>query len=137
MTSGAYDELRSRGQTEPALPEPPAGRPRRRARRADRGRRARRTRSARRRAGEAAANRELIAAATELDPAAPADAELLDRLAGLKLETKAKAFAGPECERYREALQRGPGGGRGDRAGAGLRAAAGAGQRLRPGATRG
>ena len=37
MTSGAYDELRSRGQTEPALPEPPPHGPSRRARRAGRG----------------------------------------------------------------------------------------------------
>jgi ATP-dependent exoDNAse (exonuclease V) beta subunit len=105
MTSGAYDELRSRGQTEPALPEPPeVDHPTALAELIAAARAAHD--ECAEASGRTAAHRELIAAATELDPAAPADGELLDRLAGMKLNTSAKAFAGPECEAYREALQR-------------------------------
>ena len=105
MTSGAYDELRSRGQTEPALPEPPeVDHPTALAELIAAARAA--DDECAEASGRAAAHRELIAAATELDPAAPADGELLDRLAGMKLNTSAKAFSGPGCEAYREALQR-------------------------------
>ena len=103
MTRGAYDELRSQGHPAPELPEPPpvdhaaslsalietAG-------------------LAHEECAEAGpqqvSQRELIAAASALDPEAPADAELLDRLASLKITTTAKEFKGEACERYREAL---------------------------------
>ncbi len=105
MTSGAYDELRSRGQTEPALPEPPqVDYPAALAELIETARAAHEECSEA--SGKSAAHRDLIAAATELDPSAPADEQLLDRLAALKLNTTSKSFAGPECEAYREALQR-------------------------------
>ena len=103
MTRGAYDELRSQGHPAPELPEPPpvdhaaslsalietAG-------------------LAHEECAEArpqqVSQRELIAAASALDREAPADAELLDRLASLKITTTAKEFKGEACERYREAL---------------------------------
>ena len=135
MTSGAYDELRSRGQTEPALPEPPDGRPSRRARRADRGgaSRARGVRGGERQGGgQPRADR----GGDGAGPRRPADAELLDRLAGLKLDDDGQGVRGPRVRGLPRGAAARPGGRRRHGAGAGLRAAARAGQRLRPAPTR-
>jgi ATP-dependent helicase/nuclease subunit A len=103
MTRGAYDELRSQGSPSPELPEAPA---------ADHAAALAELIEAARAAHEACAEakpqqipqRERIAAAAALDPRAPADAELLDALGSLKLESSAQVFDNDPCDRYREAL---------------------------------
>jgi ATP-dependent helicase/nuclease subunit A len=105
MTRGAYDELRSHGDSNPTLPElaPPdtaaaittlieAAR----AAHAE----------CEEASGNSLASRERIARATELDPALPPDDYLLESLRDLEIKSKAKAFAGDACERYTQALKR-------------------------------
>jgi ATP-dependent exoDNAse (exonuclease V) beta subunit len=104
MTRGAYDELRSHGHPEPTLPEPP---------RVDHTAAISELVEVAREAfeecaeasGQALPSRERIGIAAELDPAAAADGDLLDRLGGLKVTSKAKEFRGDACERYAEALK--------------------------------
>ncbi len=106
MTRGAYDELRSHGYPEPALP-PRRPSIRRRAERADRGRDGGARPSARRpRRSKGLISRERIAAATELDPAAEPGEELLERLGSLVIVSPGKHFKGEACERYTRALKR-------------------------------
>jgi ATP-dependent helicase/nuclease subunit A len=105
MTRGAYDELRSHGDPNPALPElaPP-----------DTAAALARLIEAAREAhaecqeanGKGASSRERIASATELDPALPPDDELLETLRGLEITSKAKPFKGEACERYTKFLKR-------------------------------
>ncbi len=106
MTRGAYDELRSHGEAEPALPQRPQ---------VD-------TRAAIAEliaaAGEAHVecadaqgvkgqlSRERIEAATRLDPAAEPGEELLETLGGLAIVSDGAAFRGEACERYAAALRR-------------------------------
>jgi ATP-dependent helicase/nuclease subunit A len=106
MTRGAYDELRSRGESEPALPEPPV---------VDSAAAIRDLVEAAREGhvecAEAAREKELvsrqrIAQAIELDPAAAADEILLEALAKLEVISKAEPFKGDACKRYGEALRR-------------------------------
>jgi ATP-dependent helicase/nuclease subunit A len=105
MTRGAYDELRSHGDPRPKLPElaPPdtgaaigklieaAGEAHAECEEAS---------------GQAVSSRERIAAAMELDPAAPPEEELLEQLRTLEVKSGAKAFKGEACERYTAALKR-------------------------------
>jgi ATP-dependent helicase/nuclease subunit A len=105
MTRGAYDELRSQGDPAPALPQPlpvdfgaaigelieAAGEAHAECVEAS---------------GKSLASRERIGLAAELDPGAVPDEELLERLRGLEIVSKAEAFKGPACERYPRALKR-------------------------------
>ncbi len=105
MTRGAYDELRSHGDPRPELPElaPPdtaaaieslieaAGEAHAECEEAS---------------GQAVASRERIADAMALDPAAPPEEELLERLRSLEIRSGAKPFRGVACERYTAALRR-------------------------------
>ena len=105
MTRGAYDELRSHGVPNPALPElaPP-----------DTGAALANLIEAAREAhvecqeanGKGVSSRERIASAMELDPALPPDDELLETLRGLEITSKAKPFKGESCERYTKVLKR-------------------------------
>ncbi|HEX3561605.1 MAG TPA: UvrD-helicase domain-containing protein, partial [Solirubrobacterales bacterium] len=105
MTRGAYDELRSHGDPNPALPElaPP-----------DTGAAIGKLVEAAREAhaeceeasGKAVSSRERIATAMQLDPGTPPDGELLETLRGLEIKSTAKAFKGDACERYTVALKR-------------------------------
>jgi ATP-dependent exoDNAse (exonuclease V) beta subunit len=105
MTRGAYDELRSHGDPNPALPEltPPDIA-------ATIGALVEAAREAHAECGEASgkavSSRERIAAAMELDPAAPPDDELLEALRGLEIKSNAKFFRGDACEFYADALKR-------------------------------
>jgi len=105
MTRGAYDELRSHGDPNPQLPElaPPdtaaaVGKLIEAAREAHA--------ECEEASGQAVTTRERIATAMELDPAAPPDEELLERLRGLEIKSGAKVFKGEACERYTNALKR-------------------------------
>ncbi len=105
MTRGAYDELRSHGDPRPELPElaPP-----------DTVGAITRLSEAAREAhaecgeasGQAVASRERIATAMMLDPATPAEEELLEQLRGLEIKSRAGPFKGEACERYTAALKR-------------------------------
>jgi ATP-dependent helicase/nuclease subunit A len=105
MTRGAYDELRSHGDPNPALPElaPP-----------DTGAALAKLIEAAREAhvecqeanGKGVSSRGRIASAMELDPALPPDDELLETLRGLEITSKAKPFKGEACERYTKVLKR-------------------------------
>jgi ATP-dependent helicase/nuclease subunit A len=105
MTRGAYDELRSHGEPNPALPElePP-----------DTAAAIRALIEAAREAhaeceeasGKGLLSRERISTAMELDPGAPADDELLETLRDLEIVSTARAFKGEACERYTSALKR-------------------------------
>jgi ATP-dependent helicase/nuclease subunit A len=105
MTRGAYDELRSHGDPNPALPElaPPdtaaAVATLIEAARAAHAECAEAS-------GRSLSSRERIAAATQLDPEMPPDDELLESLRALEVTSKAEAFKGEACERYTEALKR-------------------------------
>ncbi len=105
MTRSAYDELRSHGDPSPALPEltPP-----------DTAAPIEALISAAREAhaecadarGKGLESRKRIARAIELDPEAPPGVELLEGFRHLELLSGGKAFAGPSCERYANALKR-------------------------------
>src|SRR5690242_19072303 len=105
MTRGAYDELRSHGDPNPALPElaPPDTTTSISAL-------IEAARAAHSECEEAGGNslesRDRIARALQLDPAQPPGEELLDSLRGLEVRSKAKAFSGEACERYAKALKR-------------------------------
>jgi ATP-dependent helicase/nuclease subunit A len=105
MTRGAYDELRSHGDPNPALPAlaPPDTAAAIEAL-------TEAARAAHAECVEASDNsvesRERIARAMELDPALPPDDELLESLRKLEIRSKAKAFAGEACERYAKTLKR-------------------------------
>jgi ATP-dependent helicase/nuclease subunit A len=105
MTRGAYDELRSHGDPRPELPElaPPdtaaaLGKLIEAAAEAHA--------ECEEAGGQAVASRERIAAAMELDPAAPPEEDLLEQLRALEIKSGAKAFKGEACERYSTALKR-------------------------------
>jgi ATP-dependent helicase/nuclease subunit A len=105
MTRGAYDELRSHGDPNPALPE--LAPPDTEAALASLIEAAREAHVECQEAnGKGASSRERIAAAAELDPALPPDDELLETLRGLEITSKAKPFKGEACERYTKALKR-------------------------------
>jgi ATP-dependent exoDNAse (exonuclease V) beta subunit len=105
MTRGAYDELRSHGESRPELPElaPP-----------DTAAAIEELIEVARNAhaeceeasGQAVASRERIATAMTLDPGAPPEEDLLERLRGLEIKSGAKAFKGEACEGYSAALKR-------------------------------
>jgi ATP-dependent helicase/nuclease subunit A len=105
MTRGAYDELRSHGDPQPALPKLPPP---------DTGAAIGSLLEIAREAhgecaeasGQAVSSRERIATAMTLDPAAPPDGELLELLRTLEIKSGAKAFKGEACARYAEALKR-------------------------------
>jgi ATP-dependent helicase/nuclease subunit A len=106
MTRGAYDELRSHGYADPALPEPPeVDSSAAIAELVATARDAHPECEAAKREGELE-SRERIGAAAELDPAATPDEELLERLRGLELTSGGKLFQGEACERYASALKR-------------------------------
>jgi ATP-dependent helicase/nuclease subunit A len=105
MTRGAYDELRSHGDPNPALPQlaPPdtaaaIGGLVEAAREAHA--------ECQEASGKAVSSRERIAAATQLDVRAPADDLLLEKLRNLEITSTAKVFKGEACERYTSALKR-------------------------------
>jgi ATP-dependent helicase/nuclease subunit A len=105
MTRGAYDELRSHGDSAPELPEllapdlPAAlGALTEAAREAHE--------ECAEASGRAVASRERIAAAVELDPAAEPGEDLLRALAGMEIASTAKEFRGEACERFTRALRR-------------------------------
>ena len=104
MTRGAYDELRSHGDPEPTLPAPPPV-----DHTAAVSELVEVARAAFEECAEASArsmaSREKIGIAAELDPTAPADGELLDRLAGLKWSSTAKEFQGEACQRFNDVLK--------------------------------
>ena len=105
MTRGAYDELRSHGDPNPALPRlaPPDTA-------ASIAALTEAARSAHPECAEATGksvrSRERIAAAMDLDPDLPPDDELLESLRDLEISSNAKAFAGEACEHYTRALKR-------------------------------
>jgi ATP-dependent helicase/nuclease subunit A len=105
MTRGAYDELRSHGDSNPALPElapPDTAAAMYELIEAARGARA----ECEDAGGNSVESRERIACAMQLDAARPPDDELLESLRGLEIRSKAKAFGGEACERYAKALKR-------------------------------
>jgi ATP-dependent helicase/nuclease subunit A len=105
MTRGAYDELRSHGDPNPALPE--LAPPDTKAALAELIDAAREAHVECEEAnGKGMSSRERIASAAELDPALPPDDDLLETLRGLEVTSKAKAFAGEACERYAKVLKR-------------------------------
>ncbi|HEY6637191.1 MAG TPA: UvrD-helicase domain-containing protein [Solirubrobacterales bacterium] len=105
MTRGAYDELRSHGDPDPALPELAA--PDTEAALAALIEAAREAHVECEEAnGKGVSSRERIASAAELDPALPPDDELLESLRGLEITSKAKPFKGEACERYTKVLKR-------------------------------
>ncbi|MGH2956547.1 MAG: UvrD-helicase domain-containing protein [Solirubrobacterales bacterium] len=105
MARGAYDELRSHGDPAPRLPAPPP---------VDAGVRIGELIEAASEAhdecaeasGKGLDSRRRIGAAMELDPALPPSAELIEKLRGLEIRSRAGAFRGPACERYSRALKR-------------------------------
>ena len=105
MTRGAYDELRSHGDPNPALPRlaPPDTA-------ASIAALTEAAASAHSECAEASGrsvrSRERIAAAMDLDPNLPPDDELLESLRDLEISSNAKAFAGEACEHYTRALKR-------------------------------
>jgi ATP-dependent helicase/nuclease subunit A len=105
MTRGAYDELRSHGDPNPALPElaPPdtaaaiaALVEAARAAHAE----------CEEASGKSVSSRERIGRAIELDPGLPPDDDLLEALRDLEIKSSAKTFAGEACERYTKSLKR-------------------------------
>jgi ATP-dependent exoDNAse (exonuclease V) beta subunit len=104
MTRGAYDELRSHGDPEPTLPAPPP---------VDHSAAVSELVEVAREAYEecaeagkrSMASRDKIGVAADLDPAAEADGDLLDKLAGLKFSSTAKEFQGDACLRYADVLK--------------------------------
>ncbi|HKH23726.1 MAG TPA: UvrD-helicase domain-containing protein [Solirubrobacterales bacterium] len=105
MTRGAYDELRSHGDPEPALPPlvPPDTREAL-AELVDVAREAHLECADA--TGKSVASRDRIGAAAALDPASEPGEELLRVLQGLSIASKADDFKGEACERYTETLKR-------------------------------
>jgi ATP-dependent helicase/nuclease subunit A len=105
MTRGAYDELRSHGDPNPALPQ--LAPPDTAAAITELVEAARAAHAECEEAnGNSVASRERIARAMELDPTLPPDDYLLESLRDLEVRSKAKAFSGEACERYTKALKR-------------------------------
>src|SRR3954447_22454752 len=105
MTRGAYDELRSHGDSEPALP--PLQPPDTRTALAELAEVAREAHLECAEAnGKSAPSRERIAAAAELDPGSEPGEELLRILGGLAITSKADDFKNEACERYTATLKR-------------------------------
>ena len=105
MTRGAYDELRSHGDPNPALPQlAPPGTAAAVAALVEAAREAHA--ECEETSGKSLPSRERIAAAMVLDPALPPDDELLESLRGLEVTSKAEAFKGEACERYAKSLKR-------------------------------
>src|SRR3954454_12539176 len=105
MTHGAYDELRSHGDSEPKLPQlvpPDTG--------AALGELIETAREAHAECeeatGQATSSRERIASAMALDPASPPGEHLLEQLRALEIKSGAKVFKGDACGRYSESLKR-------------------------------
>ncbi|MGZ5375414.1 MAG: UvrD-helicase domain-containing protein, partial [Solirubrobacterales bacterium] len=106
MTRGAYDELRSHGDPEPALPDPPAV-----DSSAAIGELIEAAEAARLDCAEASSKQELVSlerltAATALDLGAAPDSVLLEELVGLELTSKGGPFKGDACKSYTAALKR-------------------------------
>ena len=105
MTRGAYDELRSHGEPEPALPALPTPDPS--AALAELVAVARDAHAECAEAsGKAAGSRDRIAAAAALDATEEPDERLLRTLGGLQITSKAGEFKGEACERYTATLKR-------------------------------
>src|SRR4051794_653491 len=105
MPRGAYDELRSHGDSEPALP--PLQPPDTRTALAELAEVAREAHLECAEAnGKSAPSRERIAAAAELDPGSEPGEELLRILGGLAITSKADDFKNEACERYTATLKR-------------------------------
>jgi ATP-dependent helicase/nuclease subunit A len=106
MTRGAYDELRSHGYPDPALPEPPEV-----DSAAALGELVAVAREAHDECADAKRENELesrerIEAAAALDPDAEPGEDLLERLRALEITSGGKLFKGEACERYAAALKR-------------------------------
>jgi ATP-dependent helicase/nuclease subunit A len=108
MTRSAYDELRSHGDSAPALPELP---PPDTAAAITALRQAAVTahEECSEASGKSVAARERIAGATQIDPGLPPDDELLEALRDLEIRSSAKAFSGDACQSYTKALKRAQG----------------------------
>ncbi|HET9118929.1 MAG TPA: UvrD-helicase domain-containing protein, partial [Solirubrobacterales bacterium] len=105
MTRGAYDELRSHGDSRPVLPElPPPDTAVAIAALVEAAAEAHPECSEA--SGRGLESRARIAEAMELDPGLPPDDDLLESLRGLELTSGARAFKGDACERYSKALKR-------------------------------
>lgn len=105
MTRGAYDELRSHGDPNPALPE--LAPPDTAAAIAALVEAARAAHSECEEAsGKSVLSRERIGRAMDLDSGLPADDGLLETLRDLEIRSNAKAFDGEACERYAKSLKR-------------------------------
>jgi ATP-dependent exoDNAse (exonuclease V) beta subunit len=106
MTRGAYDELRSQGNPEPALPEvPPADVPARITELVAAAQAARDA-CAEATGDKAMVNLELLARAAEIDPTVEVDLSLLEELGGLRLDGGGQLFKGDECTTYKRQLDR-------------------------------
>jgi ATP-dependent exoDNAse (exonuclease V) beta subunit len=105
MTRGAYDELRSHGDPDPALPplEPPDTR---RALTELVEVASEAHRECADATGRSAGSRERIATAAGLDPSSEPGEGLLRVLRSLAISSKAEEFKGTACERYTETLKR-------------------------------
>ena len=105
MTRSAYDELRSHGERNPALPElaPPDTAA---AITALKEAAAEAHAECAEASGKSLESRERIASAMQLDPSLPPDDDLLESLRDLEVTSGAKAFKGGACERYAGALKR-------------------------------
>ena len=106
MTRGAYDELRSHGEPEPALPEAPAADPAGAIAELIDAAREAHLECAEATGSKGLASRERIAAAAELDPKAEPGEALLETLGALSIVSDGKHFKGEGCERYARALKR-------------------------------
>ena len=104
MTRGAYDELRSHGHPAPELPEPPPIDPA-----AAIAELVEAAKTAYEECAEASGrslpSRERIGVAAELDPSAELSGELVERLRGLEITSKAGPFRNEACERYTRLLR--------------------------------
>ena len=106
MTRGAYDELRSHGYPEPALPAaPPVDTSAALSELIEAATEAH-VECAEATGSKGLLSRERIGTATELDPAAEPGEELLERLGSLVIVSDGKHFKEEACERYTRALKR-------------------------------
>jgi ATP-dependent helicase/nuclease subunit A len=106
MTRGAYDELRSHGDAEPALPEPPQADTRAAIEALIAAACEARDECAEATGAQGLISQERIAAAADLDPGAEPGEELLEMLGALAIVSGGKHFKGEACDRYTRALRR-------------------------------